>query len=174
MAVLLGAATARADGKRVGGHLGGLLAAGVGVNGQVDSGQRAYVDTSVLFAFRGGLLLGEGHRWVLSVEVAPATNRLDWRRSATVTGILSVGNLVPIRSGKEWAWFWKVGVGAGGGRDYRFLIAAQLDVLTFNYKMSNRLWVDLGIPTVRFHVETGDRGLWNVQLVFPLGITFAL
>jgi hypothetical protein len=54
------------------------------------------------------------------------------------------------------------------------LVGAQLDVLTFNYKMSDRLWVDLGVPTVRFHIETNDMALHNLQFVFPLGVTFAI
>lgn len=172
--VATGTATAQEPRSRVRGYLGGLLGAGVGVNGQIDSGQNAFVDTSVLFAFRGGLLLGEANRWMLGLEVAPATNRLDWRRSGTATGFVSVGSLVPIGNSKEWAWLWKVGVGVGGGRDYRLLVAAQLDVLTFNYVMSDRVWIDLGVPTVRFHIETADRALWNTQIVFPLGITFAI
>lgn len=159
---------------RVRGYIGGLLAAGVGVNGRIDSAQKAYLDTSVMFALRGGLLLGKGNRWMLGFEVAPASNRLDWRLRATATGFVSVGSLVSIRNSAEWAWLWKVGVGLGGGLDYRFLVGVQVDVLTFNYKMSDRLWVDFGIPTVRFHIETANMARYNTQFVFPFGITFAI
>ena len=62
----------------------------------------------------------------------------------------------------------------GGGLDYRFLVGAQLDVLTFNYKMNKKIWIDFGIPTVRFHIETANQARYNVQFVFPFGITFAL
>jgi hypothetical protein len=159
---------------KVRGYLGGLLAAGVGANGQLDSVTEAYVDTSLLFALRGGLLLGKGNRWLLGLELAPLTNRLDWRLGPTATGFVSFGSLVSIKESEQWAWLWKIGFGAGGGFDYRFLVAVQIDVLTFNYKMSDRLWVDLGIPTIRFHIETADRARYNVQFVFPLGITFAI
>jgi hypothetical protein len=161
-------------GERPRGFVGGLLGVGVGVNGGIDSGLASYVDTSLLFAARGGLLLGKGHRWWLGFEVAPTTNRLDWRREATATGFVSFGSLVPIRDRREWSWLWKLGVGVGGGFDYRFLVGARLDVLTFNYEMSDRLWVDFGIPTVRMHVELATSPLYNVQIVFPLGITFAI
>jgi len=30
------------------------------------------------------------------------------------------------------------------------LLAAQLDVFTFNYKMNNKLRVDFGVPMIRF------------------------
>ena len=159
---------------KTGGYIGCLLAAGVGANGQLDSGTEAYVDTSLLFALRGGLLLGEDKRWLLGLEVAPLTNRLDWRLSATATGFVSFGSLVSIKDSESWAWLWKIGLGVGGGFDYRLLVGVQLDLLTFNYKMSDRLWVDLGIPTIRFHIETADRARYNVQFVFPLGITFAI
>ena len=158
------------DGVR--GYIGGLLAAGFGVNGQIDTGVKPYVDTTLLFGLRGGLLLGKGNRWVLGFEVAPVSNKLDWRLLATATGFLSVGSLVSIKDSKKWAWFWKVGVGVGGGFDYRFLVAAQLNVLTFNYKMNDRLWVDLGFPSMRFYIETADQARWNAQFIFPLGITF--
>jgi hypothetical protein len=160
--------------KELHGYLGGLLAAGIGVNGQIDSGQKAYVDTSLLFALRGGLLVGRGSRWMLGFEVAPVSNRLDWRRRATATGFVSFGRLVPIRASKRWAWLWKIGLGVGGGFDYRFLAGFQLDVLTFNYKMNDRLWVDFGIPTMRFHIETASMARYNAQFVFPFGITFAI
>jgi hypothetical protein len=156
------------------GFIGGLLGVGIGLNGQVGSGTAVYADTSLLFGIRGGLLLGKDSRWLLGFEVAPTTNRLDWRRAPTATGFASFGSLVPIRNSREWSWLWKVGFGVGGGYDYRFLVGAQLDVLTFNYKMSDRLWVDLGVPTVRFHIETNDMALHNVQFVFPLGVTFAI
>ncbi len=104
--------------KEVRGYLGGLLAAGIGVNGRIDSGQKVYVDTSLLFALRGGLLLGRGSRWMLGFEVAPVSNRLDWRRRATATGFVSFGSLVPIRNSTRWAWLWKIGLGVGGGFDY--------------------------------------------------------
>ena len=68
----------------------------------------------------------------------------------------------------------KEGVGVGGGLDYRFLVAFQLDVLTFNYKMRPNLWIDFGIPTIRFHIETANQARYNAQFVFPLGITFAI
>ena len=71
------------------GYVGGLLGVGFGVNGQLDTGTKAYVDTSLLFALRGGLLLGKGNRWIFGFEVAPVTNRLDWRRLATATGFFS-------------------------------------------------------------------------------------
>ena len=109
---------------------------------------------------------------ILGFEVAPVSNKLDWRLLATATGFLSVGSLVSIKDSKKWAWFWKVGVGVGGGFDYRFLVAAQLNVLTFNYKMNDRLWVDLGFPSMRFYIETADQARWNAQFIFPLGITF--
>jgi hypothetical protein len=156
------------------GYIGGLLAAGFGVNGQSDTGTKAYVDTSVLFALRGGLLLGKGNRWMLGFEVAPVTNRLDWRLSPTATGFVSFGSLVSIKDSKKWAWLWKVGVGVGGGLDWRFLVGVQLDVLTFNYKMSDRLWIDFGVPTMRFHIETASQARYNAQFVFPFGITFAI
>jgi hypothetical protein len=156
------------------GYIGAVLAAGIGVNGQIDTPGRAYVDTSVLFALRGGLLMGKDSRWMLGFEVAPLSNRLDWRLRATATGFISVGSLVPLKRHRNMAWLWKVGVGVGGGLDYRFLVAAQLDVLTFNYKMSDRLWIDFGIPAVRFHIETANQARWNTQIVFPLGITFAI
>lgn len=162
------------DSGEVRGYIGGILGAGIGVNGQIDTPGRAYVDTSVLFALRGGLLMGKGSRWMLGFEVAPVSNRLDWRLRATATGFLSVGSLVPLKRHRNMAWLWKVGIGVGGGLDYRFLIGAQLDVLTFNYKMTDRLWVDFGIPTVRFHIEAADQARWNTQIVFPLGITFAI
>jgi hypothetical protein len=142
------------------------------VNGQIDTGTKAYVDTSVLFALRGGLLLGKGNRWLLGFEVAPVSNRLDWRFRATATGFVSFGSLVSIKDSKEWAWLWKVGV--GGGLDYRFLVGAQLDILTFNYKMNDRLWIDFSIPRVRFHIETANQARYNTQFVFPLAITFAI
>ena len=156
------------------GFIGGLLGVGFGVNGQIDSGLKADVDTSVLFALRGGLLMGKGSRWMLGFEVAPVSNRLDWRLRATATGFVSFGSLVQIKDHKKWDWFWKVGVGVGGGLDYRFLLGVQVDVLTFNYKMRENLWVDFGIPTIRFHIEMADRARWNTQFVFPLGITFAI
>lgn len=159
---------------RTRGYLGGLLGVGFGVNGQLDTGTKAYVDTSLLFALRGGLLLGEGNRWMFGFEVAPVSNRLDWRLRATATGIVSFGSLVQIREREKWAWLWKVGVGVGGGLDYRFLVAFQLDVLTFNYKMRPNLWIDFGIPTIRFHIETANQARYNAQFVFPLGITFAI
>lgn len=162
------------ESSEVRGYIGGLLGAGFGVNGQIDTGTRAYVDTSVLFALRGGLLLGKGNRWMLGFEVAPVSNRLDWRYRATATGFVSFGSLVSIKDSKKWAWLWKVGVGVGGGLDYRFLVGAQLDILTFNYKMNDRLWIDFGIPTVRFHIETANQARYNTQFVFPLGITFAI
>lgn len=162
------------EASRVRGYIGAIVGVGVGVNGQLDAGVQAYVDTSALLALRGGLLLGKGNRWLLGFEVAPATNRLDWRLDATATGFVSFGSLVSIKDSKRWAWLWKIGVGVGGGFDYRFLVGVQLDVLTFNYKMSDRLWVDLGVPTIRFHIETSDRARYNAQLVFPLGITFAI
>lgn len=160
------------DAHHVKGYIGGLLGAGFGVNGQLDTGVKPYVDTTLLFGLRGGLLLGKGNRWVLGFEVAPVSNKLDWRLLATATGFLSVGSLVSIKDSKKWAWFWKVGVGVGGGFDYRFLVAAQLNVLTFNYKMNDRLWVDLGFPSMRFYIETADQARWNAQFIFPLGITF--
>lgn len=159
---------------RTRGFIGGLLGVGFGVNGQSDTGTNAYVDTSLLFALRGGLLLGEGNRWVLGFEVAPVSNRLDWRLRATATGFVSIGSLVSIKGSDKWAWLWKVGVGVGGGLDYRFLVGAQVDVLTFNYKMRPNLWIDFGIPTIRFHIETANQARWNTQFVFPLGITFAI
>lgn len=160
--------------KETRGFLGGLLGAGFGVNGQIDSGQKAYVDASVLFALRGGLLMGKGSRWMLGFEVAPVSNRLDWRFRATPTGFVSFGSLVPIKGSKKWDWLWSVGVGVGGGLDYRFLVGVKVDVLTFNYKMRDNLWIDFGIPTIRFHIETADRARWNTQFVFPLGITWAI
>jgi len=162
------------ESSKVRGYIGGIVGAGVGVNGQLDTGTKPYVDTSALLAFRGGLLLGKGNRWLLGFEVAPATNRFDWRLLATATGFVSFGSLVPIKDSKRWAWLWKVGIGVGGGFDYRFVVGVQLDVLTFNYKMSERLWVDFGVPTMRFHIETADRARYNAQFVFPLGITFAI
>ena len=154
------------------GYIGGLLGAGFGVNGQIDTGQKAYVDTTILFGLRGGLLMGKRNRWVLGFEVAPVSNRLDWRLLATATGLISVGSLVSIKGSKKWAWLWKVGAGVGGGLDYRFLVAARLDILTFNYKMNDRLWVDIGFPSMRFYIETADQARWNAQFIFPLGITF--
>lgn len=162
------------ESSEVRGYIGGLLGAGFGLNGQVDTGVNPYVDTSVLFALRGGLLLGKGNRWLLGFEVAPVSNRIDWRSRATATGFVSFGSLVSIKDSKKWAWLWKVGLGVGGGLDYRFLVAAQLDILTFNYKMNDRLWIDFGVPTVRFHIETASQARYNAQFVFPLGITFAI
>ncbi len=162
------------ESSKVRGFIGGLLGAGFGVNGQLDTGTKAYVETSVLFALRGGLLLGKGNRWLLGFEVAPVSNRLDWRLRATPTGFVSFGSLVSIRGSKKWAWLWKVGLGVGGGLDYRFLVGAQLDILTFNYKMNDRLWIDFGVPTFRFHIETANQARYNAQFVFPLGITFAI
>ena len=156
------------------GYIGGLLGVGFGVNGQADTGTNANVDTSLLFALRGGLLLGKGSRWMLGFEVAPVTNILDWDLHAAATGFVSFGSLVSIGNSKKWAWLWKVGVGVGGGFDYRFLVGVQLDVLTFNYKMSDRLWVDFGVPTIRFHIETANQARYNAQFIFPLGITFAI
>jgi hypothetical protein len=154
------------------GYIGGILGAGFGVSGQLDTGLKPYVDTTLLFGIRGGLLMGKGNRWVLGFEVAPVSNRLDWRLLATATGFISVGSLVSIKDSKKWAWFWKVGAGVGGGLDYRFLVAARLDVLTFNYKMNDRLWVDIGFPSMRFYIEAADQARWNAQFIFPLGITF--
>jgi hypothetical protein len=159
------------------GYVGGLLGMGFGVNGQLDTGTKAYVEASLLFALRGGLLLGKGNRWLLGFEVAPMSNRIDWRLRAVATSFVSFGSLVSIRGSKKWAWLWKVGIGVGGGRgapEYRFLVGAQLDILTFNYKMNDRLWIDFGIPTVRFHIETANQARYNTQFVFPLGITFAI
>lgn len=156
------------------GFVGGLLGAGFGVNGETDSRRTAYYETSLLFAVRGGLLLGDGHRHVLTFEVAPTTNRIDWRLRGTATFFASYGTLVPLRDRKDWSWLWRVGVGVGGGYDYRFLVCAQLDVLTFNYKMNEKLWVDFGIPTIRFYMETATQARYGVQFVFPLGITFAI
>lgn len=156
------------------GFVGGLFGAGFGVNGETNSGRPAYYETSLLFAVRGGLLLGEDHRQVLSFEVAPTTNRIDWRLRGTATFFVSYGTLVPIRDRKDWSWLWRVGVGVGGGYDYGFLLGAQLDVLTFNYKMRKNLWVDFGIPTIRFYVETSSQARYGVQFVFPLGITFVI
>lgn len=156
------------------GFVGGLFGAGFGVNGEMDSGRKPYYETSLLFAVRGGLLLGEGHRHVLSFEVAPTTNRIDWRLRGTATFFASYGTLVPVRDHRDWSWLWRVGLGVGGGYDYRFLLAAQLDVLTFTYKMSNKLWVDFGVPTIRFYIETASQAHYGVQFVFPLGITFAI
>ncbi len=156
------------------GFVGGLLGAGFGVNGESDSGRRAYYETSLLFAVRGGLLLGDDHRHLLGFEAAPTTNRIDWRLRGTATFFASYGTLVPIRHRKDWSWLWRVGIGVGGGYAYRFLIGVQLDALTFNYKMSKKLWVDFGIPTVRFYSETSGQGRYGVQFVFPLGITFVI
>lgn len=162
------------ESSRVRGYLGAIVGVGVGANGQLDAGIETYVDTSALLAFRGGLLLGRGHRWIFGFEVAPTTDRLDWRLRGTAMGFVSFGSLVDVRNRRDWAWLWKVGVGVGGGFDYRLMVAAQLDVLTFNYEMSDRLWVDFGIPTIRFHIETADRARYNAQFVFSLGITFAI
>ena len=159
---------------RTRGYIGGLLGVGFGVNGQIDSGAKAYVDTSLLFALRGGLLLGEGNRWMLGFEVAPVSNRLDWRARATATGFVSFGSMVDIREREKWSWLWKIGLGVGGGLDYRFLVGVQVDVLTFNYKMRPNLWIDFGIPTIRFHIDTANQARYNTQFVFPLGITFAI
>ena len=159
---------------RTRGFIGGLLGAGFGVNGQIDTNTDAYVETSLLFALRGGLLLGEGNRWMLGFEVAPVSNRLDWRLRATATGFVSFGSLVTLKKRENWAWLWKVGLGVGGGLDYRFLVGAQVDVLTFNYKMRPNLWIDFGIPTIRFHIETADQARWNTQFVFPFGMTLAI
>ena len=156
------------------GFVGGMFGAGFGVNGETDSGRRAYYETSLLFAARGGLLLGESYRHVLGFEVAPTTNRIDWRLRGTATFLVSYGMRVPIRDRKDWSWLWRVGLGLGGGYDYRILLGAQLDVLTFNYKMSKRLWIDFGIPTIRFYSETSSPALYGVQFVFPLGITFVI
>ncbi len=162
------------EGTKVRGFIGGLLGVGFGVNGQIDSGRKAHVDTSLLFALRGGLLVGKEHRDMITFEVAPVTNKLDWRLSPTATFFASYGRLVPLRDRKDWSWLWRVGLGVGGGLDYRFLVGAQLDVLTFNYKMNEKIWIDFGIPTVRFHIETANQARYNVQFVFPFGITFAL
>lgn len=54
------------------------------------------------------------------------------------------------------------------------MLDAQLDVLTFNDKMRNKLWVDFGVPTVRFYIETTSHLGYGVQFVFSLGITFAI
>jgi len=32
----------------------------------------------------------------------------------------------------------------------------------------------LGIPTVRFHIETANQLHYNLQLVFPLGMTYTI
>lgn len=69
---------------------------------------------------------------------------------------------------------WKVGVGVGGGLDWRLFVGVQLDVLTFNYKMNDKLWIDFGVPTVRFRIETANQARHSTQFVFPLGITFAI
>ena len=156
------------------GFIGALLGAGFGVNGQLDTGLKPFVETSLLFGLRGGLLLGKEHRGVITFEVAPVTNKLDWNLDPTVTGLVSGGKLVQIKQSEDWAWHWKVGVGVGGGLDYRFLVAAQVDVLSFNYKMNEKIWVDFGIPTIRFYIETASQARYNLQFVFPLGITFAL
>lgn len=158
---------------RVRGFIGGVVGAGFALNGQIDSDRRPDVDTSVLFALRGGLLLGEKHRNVITFEVAPVSNKIDWSLRATPTFLLSYGRLHSIHGREDWAWFWKVGAGVGGGLDYRFLVAAQLDLLTFNYKMSERLWVDFGVPSIRFYIETASQARYALQFVFPLGITFA-
>lgn len=180
LGLLSGAAEARAQldegdaQTRPLGFVGGLFGAGFGVNGEIDSARKAYYETSLLFAVRGGLLLGKGHRHVLGFEVAPTTNRIDWRLRGTATFFASYGTLVPVRDRKDWSWLWRIGLGVGGGYDYRFLLGAQLDVLTFNYKMSKKLWVDFGVPTIRFYIETASQARYGVQFVFPLGITFAI
>ena len=156
------------------GFLGGLLGVGIGVNGQIDSGRRAWVDTSATFALRGGILMGEEHRGTLTFEVAPVTTKLDWTLQPTATGIVSGGKLVQIRKDKAWAWHWEVGVGFGGGLDYRFMVGAKLDILSFNYKWNEKVWVDFGIPTLRFYIELANQARYNTQIIFPLGITWAI
>lgn len=156
------------------GFIGGMLGAGFAVSGEINSGVKADVDASLLFALRGGLLVGDDHRGVITFEVAPVTNKLFWPLQPTASGFVSFGRLKQIRKSEEWSWLWKVGVGMGGGLDYRFLVGAQLDILTFNYEMRENLWIDFGIPTVRFYIETASNPRYVTQFVFPLGITFTL
>ena len=73
------------------GFIGSLLGVGFGVNGQLDTGLKPFVQTSLLFGLRGGLLMGKEHRGVLTFEVAPVTNKLDWNLRPTATGLVSGG-----------------------------------------------------------------------------------
>lgn len=156
------------------GFIGALLGAGFGVNQKLDTGTKAYVDTSALFALRGGVLLGKLHRGTITLEFAPVSNKLDWTLHPVLSGFVSGGQLVQIKNDRAWAWHWKVGIGLAGGWDYRMMIGARLDVLSFNYKWSDRLWVDFGLPSIRFYIEMADQARYNAAFVFPLGITFAI
>jgi len=151
-----------------------MLGVGIGINGQLDTATEWYADTTLIFALRGGVLLGEAHRGTITLEVAPATNRLDWTQQATATGFVSGGKLVQIRDHRDWAWHVQVGLGVGGGYSCRFLTAARLDILTFNYRLYDKIWVDFGLPTVRFYMEVASDAKYNVQFVFPLGITWSI
>lgn len=155
------------------GFIGGLLGAGFAAS-EFEINRKAHVDASLLFALRGGLQVGAGHRGVITFELAPVTNKIDWSFGPTTTFLASFGMLRAIGSTGSWSWLWKIGVGVGGGLDYRFLVGGQLDLLTFNYKMSDKIWIDFGVPTIRFYNETADPGRHAFQFVFPLGVTFAL
>ena len=166
-------ASESADQRKPRGFVGGLLGAGFAAS-EFETNRDAHVDASLLFALRGGLLVGGEHRGVVTFELAPVTNKIDWSFGPTTTFLASFGMLRAIGRTGGWAWLWKVGVGVGGGLDYRFLVGGQLDLLTFNYKMTEKTWIDFGVPTIRFYNETANAARHAFQFIFPLGVTFAL
>ena len=153
------------------GFIGALLGAGFALNGQFSSGLSTHFDTSLVFGLRGGLLVGDDHRGLVGFELAPATNKIDWRLRPTTSFITTFGTLITLRKPDRF-WVWRVGVGVGGGLDYKFLLAFQADLLSFHFRMNKRITVDIGVPSVRFYTETVSQARWAVQFVFPLGFTW--
>lgn len=154
------------------GFVGGLLGGGFAAS-ELEPNRKAHVDASLLFAIRGGLFVGADRLGVITFELAPMMNKIDWSFRPTATFLTSFGKLRKIGRTGDWAWLWKVGVGIGGGLDCRFLVGGQLDVLTFNYKMNETVWIDFGVPSIRFYNETANTTRHAFQFVFPLGVTFA-
>ena len=154
------------------GFVGGLLGAGIAPS-EFELNRKAHIDASLLFALRGGLLLGAEHLVVVTFELAPMTNKIDWSLRPTTTFLTSAGKLRKIGDTGDWAWLWKVGAGVGGGLDYGFLVGGQLDLLTFNYKISEKVWIDFGAPSIRFYTEISNTARHAFQFVLPLGVTFA-
>ncbi len=156
------------------GFLGGLLGLGFSLtNKQEPNEDGVQYDTSLLFAATGGLRFGHESLNELRFEVSPLANRITWELRAAASGFVTYARFVPFRKRDRWYWVWRLGPGVGGGGgDIDFFLGAQLDLLTFAYDMSDRVQIELGLPTFRFYIETQSDPIYAFQFVFPLTVHY--
>ena len=115
------------------------------------------VDPAFFFAFRGGAYFG---RVELALEVAPVTWIPRFDQDPNFSFLVSVGGLPEIDHHVYWPLRFGVGLSAVNTFNDQVLMQGRLDLLGVAFQYGHLLF-EINLPSVRFHSEFDQYGLWG-------------